>query len=130
MQRVPLQFATGAGGETLKTGPLYGELLQARWVYSSGDTGGTLRLVGVVDNDADEAGDTGLNYIIAELPLAPAGWLKSPRVPVHGPNGLDTGVAGWHVPVALCLEHLKVTLVPGDTNGTAGRLWLTIGGGK
>jgi hypothetical protein len=127
MEKILFSFATGAGGGSEKEGPVYGEILQARWKYASDDTGGQIALQIVPDIGADEAGDTGLNitFTVAE----PRFRQLAARAahPVVGPGILDTGVGDLREPVFVTMEHVKAMLTPGGANGTTGRLWLTVG---
>jgi hypothetical protein len=111
--RHAFDVSTDTGTLTLHSPPVYGEILQAAWHRSRGDTGGNFSLVLLQDSD------TGIP--ILECGLTP-GLVKAPRQPACAPDGFDTGVDAY-VPFAAALERLRLTVTPTGA-ALAGRLFV------
>jgi hypothetical protein len=124
MERLEFQFVSAGGATVHDTGgPVFGRLHAVRWDKASGvDTGGTLLLTQCIDGE-----DTGPNVQRFSLGCTPSGWVKHPRTPPCGPDGIeDTGADGGHDRALFIGERLRITLVPGSNAGLTGRAWVWI----
>jgi hypothetical protein len=117
---------TGAAHDsTTDTGPsVWGELVQVRWVPSTGDTGGDLQLIHL---PVAPESDTGENQIFFnDNDCLGAGFTRAPRQPQHGSDGAadpaDTGAA-FGVPVYFGGDRLRVKVTNGATELLVGKLY-------
>jgi hypothetical protein len=115
------QFAFGDTGTQTQTGvPVFGPILQMRWAWTGGDTGGSIEVALLPDSE-----DTGLGLTILACGLTPQ-FLKSPVQPTHQPDGLDTGTIA-EVPYVAAGDRLRVRRIATTGPAGVGRLYAWVG---
>lgn len=121
MQRLLFNVSTDTGRAVYTSAPIFGGLIQQRWVPDTADTGGDLKLT-LLYKAGSDTGDGWAFYNNNDC--LGAQFTDVPSQHVHDGDGLDTGNDGMAA-IAFAGESLKVEVTPGGA-AVVGRLYYTI----